>query len=57
MELRGLTPDEAEARLAAQPPIEPKLAQATEVIDNSGTLDDLRRQVTAAWQRFTASLE
>lgn len=57
VELRGLTPDEAEARLAAQPPIEPKLAQATEVIDNSGTLDDLRRQVTAAWQRFTASLE
>jgi dephospho-CoA kinase len=57
VELRGLTPAEAEARLAAQPPIEPKLAQATEVIDNSGTLDDLRRQVTAAWQRFTASLE
>lgn len=56
VELRGLSEDEARARLDAQPPIEPKLALATEVIDNSGTLDDLRRQVTAAWGRFQASL-
>ncbi len=56
MERRGMTEEEAHARLDAQPPIEPKLALATEVIDNSGSLDDLRQQVTAAWGRFQASL-
>lgn len=56
IEQRGMTEAEARARLDAQPPIEPKLALATEVIDNSGTLDDLRQQVTAAWGRFQASL-
>lgn len=57
IERRGMAEAEARARLDAQPPIEPKLALATEVIDNSGTLDDLRRQVTAAWGRFQASLK
>jgi dephospho-CoA kinase len=56
MERRGMTEEEAHARLDAQPPIEPKLALATEVIDNSGSLDDVRQQVTAAWGRFQASL-
>jgi dephospho-CoA kinase len=56
IELRGLSEIEANARLDAQPPIEPKLALATAVIDNSGTLGDLRRQVMAAWERFQASL-
>lgn len=53
---RGLSETEARQRLAAQPPIEPKREVATEVIDNSGTVEDLRRQVTAAWERFLASL-
>lgn len=56
MTTRGLTEEEARRRLAAQPPVEPKRAIATEVIDNSGSLDDLRRQVEAAWRRFTASI-
>ncbi len=56
MERRGLSRAEAEARMAAQPPIEPKLAQATEIIHNDGSFDDLRAQVTAAWGRFKASL-
>lgn len=56
VEQRGMSEDEARARLAAQPPIEPKLAQATEIIDNDGSLEDLQRQVTAAWGRFQASL-
>ncbi|MBF6591785.1 MAG: dephospho-CoA kinase [Ktedonobacterales bacterium] len=56
IELRGLSAAEAAERLAAQPPLEPKLALASEVIDNSGSLDDLRRQVTVAWERFQASL-
>ena len=56
VEQRGMSEDEARARLAAQPPIEPKLAQATEIIENEGSLEDLQRQVTAAWGRFQASL-
>jgi dephospho-CoA kinase len=52
VEARGLTEAQARSRLAAQPPLEPKLAAATEVIRNDGTLDALRAQVTAAWQRF-----
>lgn len=56
IEDRGLSLAEAEARLAAQPPLDEKLAAATEVIDNSGSLDDLHHQVTAAWERFVAPL-
>lgn len=52
---RGLTPDEARARMDSQPPIGPKLEQATEVITNDGSLDDLRTAVTAAWKRFLDS--
>lgn len=55
-EQRGLSPEEARARLAAQPPLAPKLAAATEVIENSGSLDHLRYQTAAAWQRFRASV-
>lgn len=56
VEQRGMREEEARMRLAAQPPLEPKLAQATAVIDNDGTIEDLQRQVTAAWERFLASL-
>jgi dephospho-CoA kinase len=56
MATRGMTEADARARLAAQPPIEPKLGLASAVIDNSGTVEDLRRQVTAAWNAFLASL-
>ena len=56
MRERGMSEEEARVRLAVQPPIEPKLPLATEVIDNNGTLDDLQRAVTAAWGRFLASL-
>lgn len=53
---RGLSEAEARLRLAAQPDVVSKRAVATEIIDNAGSLDDLRRQVTAAWVRFTASI-
>lgn len=53
---RGMSEEDARVRLSVQPPIEPKLPLATEVIDNNGTLDDLQRAVTAAWERFLASL-
>jgi dephospho-CoA kinase len=53
---RGLSEEEARARLAAQPPIEAKLPLATAVIHNDGSLEDLRQQVTDAWRAFKASL-
>ena len=53
---RGLSEAEARLRLGAQPPLEPKRAAATEIIDNSGTLEALHGQVMAAWKRFKASL-
>ena len=56
METRGLSEADARLRLSAQPPLEPKRELATEIIDNSGSLDDLRRQVNAAWTRYLASL-
>ena len=54
---RGLSEEDARARLAAQPPIEAKLPLATAVIHNDGSLENLRQQVTEAWRRFKASIE
>jgi dephospho-CoA kinase len=47
---RGMREDEARARIAAQPPQADKVAQADVVIDNSGSLEDTRQQVEAAWR-------
>ena len=43
---RGWTREDAEARVAAQADREQRRAVATHVIDNTGTRDDLRDQVT-----------
>lgn len=43
---RGWTEDEARARIAAQAAAEDRLSIATYVIDNTGTIEDLRRRVT-----------
>jgi dephospho-CoA kinase len=50
-----LTGDEARKRVAAQPPLKPKIAAADRIIDNSGTLDQLRATVQAAWFMLTNS--
>jgi dephospho-CoA kinase len=42
---RGLSREEAEARVAAQATREQRLAAATYVIDNTGSLDELRARV------------
>ena len=49
VEHRGWTEDEARARMAAQASRDERRAIATHLIDNSGTLDELRRQVTAVY--------
>ena len=46
---RGLTPDQARARMAAQASRPQRLAVADLVIDNSGSLDDLDRRVAGVW--------
>lgn len=46
---RGWTGEEAESRIAAQASREDRLVIATHVIDNAGSLDDLRRRVEEAY--------
>jgi dephospho-CoA kinase len=52
MTLRGMSCEEAEARLRAQTPQSLKLAQADVVIETDGTIAQTRAQVRAAWQRM-----
>ncbi|MEU5429314.1 dephospho-CoA kinase [Streptomyces olivoreticuli] len=50
--LRGMTPDEANARMAAQATREQRLAVADFVIDNDGPLEALAPQVEKVWARL-----
>jgi dephospho-CoA kinase len=45
----GLTEGEARARVAAQAPLQQKLAAADYVIDNEAPLDETKRQVRRVW--------
>lgn len=51
---RGMTEQEASARIAAQAPREQRLAAADVVLNNDGTLDGLADQVAALWNRIEA---
>jgi dephospho-CoA kinase len=46
---RGMAPEQARARMAAQASREQRLAVAGLVIDNSGSLEDLDRRVAEVW--------
>lgn len=50
---RNWTEEEARARMAAQAEREARLAIATHVIDNTGTIEDLRRQVAEVFEELT----
>ncbi len=50
--LRGMTPDEANARMAAQATREQRLAVADFVIDNDGPLEALAPQVEKVWAQL-----
>jgi dephospho-CoA kinase len=51
----GFGEAEARQRITAQPPQAEKIARADIVIDNSGSLDETRAQVDAAWSRLPVS--
>lgn len=51
---RGWTREDAEARIAAQASREDRLAIATYVIDNTGSLDDLRARVREIYAELNA---
>lgn len=55
MSTRGLTREEAELRVDAQPPQEAKAALADVVIVNDGSIDELRQKVQAAWTELQVS--
>lgn len=52
MRRNGLSEVEADQRIAAQPPLEPKIARADLIIDNSGSLESTTCQVHRAWDRL-----
>ena len=47
-----MSEEEASARILAQPGIAARLPLVDEVIDNGGSLEETRRQVAAAFERF-----
>ncbi|MFP3900134.1 MAG: dephospho-CoA kinase [Acidimicrobiia bacterium] len=49
VEQRGMREEDVRSRMARQASREERLARADRVIDNSGTLADLERQVDEAW--------
>ena len=48
----GLSAEAARQRINAQMPLDAKRARADHVIDNSGGLEDTRRQVEAIYRRY-----
>lgn len=55
MSRNGLTSEQADARINAQLTNDERAKHAHVVIDNSGTLDELRRRVDDAWERLAAT--
>jgi dephospho-CoA kinase len=53
---RGMSPDDARRRMAAQASDAERRKVADVVLDNAGSEDDLDRQIDALWAQLTASL-
>ena len=51
---RGWSPEEAESRIAAQASRAERRAIATYVVDNTGTIEDLRRRVSEVFAQLRA---
>ncbi|MEE0238504.1 MAG: dephospho-CoA kinase [Pauljensenia sp.] len=55
LERRGVSPEDARARIAAQATDEQREAVATWIIDNGGSLEETAEQVRAVWEQMTAA--
>jgi dephospho-CoA kinase len=55
MARNGLTAEQADARINAQLTNEERERHAQAIIDNSGTLDELRQRVRSEWERLQAA--
>jgi dephospho-CoA kinase len=51
-EQRGMPAEEAKQRIASQASREDRLAAATVVVDNSGSLDDLDHRLDQVWEQL-----
>jgi dephospho-CoA kinase len=51
---RGMSEDEARARIAAQAPLEDKAAVADVIVDNDGPIEELEQQVDRLWADLRA---
>lgn len=56
MSRNGLAREEAARRVAAQPPLAPKLSRADVILDNSSDLAAISAQVDAAWRSLPAAV-
>ena len=54
---RGMTPDDARRRMAAQASDADRRKVADVVLDNAGSEEDLEHQIDALWAQLTASLK
>jgi dephospho-CoA kinase len=52
--MRGMSPEDARARVAAQASREERLAIATHVVDNTGTFEELRERVAEVYGELTS---
>ena len=52
---RGMSEEDARARIAAQATDEQREAVATWIIDNGGSLEETAEQVRAVWEQMTAA--
>ena len=55
VEQRGMSEEQARARIAAQMPIEEKRQLARHVIENTGTLQELRDRTDRVWAEVIGS--
>ncbi len=54
---RGMTPDDARRRMAAQASDNDRRKVADVILDNGGSQEDLEHQIDALWAQLTASLK
>ena len=52
--IRGMSPEDARSRVAAQASREERLAIATHVVDNTGTFEELRERVAEVYGELTS---